>query len=66
MVIGVETGSIAERAGMMTGDILYSLDGKAMNAVQDLPQAMASVSPGSNISVKVSRGQNPVELHAQF
>jgi len=55
LVISVEKGSPAEKAGVEPSDIVVKFDGKAVDALADLPRSVAAVRPGSKAEVEVWR-----------
>jgi regulator of sigma E protease len=59
----VETGSVAERAGFLPGDLVKSIDGAPVEAFQDLQQA-AMLSTGLPMSFVVERAGRDVRLNA--
>ena len=50
-VMGVESGSPADNAGLAAGDTIVSLDGGPVNSIADLSSAMASHHPGDKVSL---------------
>lgn len=61
IILSVEPGSPAEHAGMQLGDILISLDGKALSDVDDLQNALRGESVGQTMKVALVRGGESVE-----
>lgn len=72
LVSKVESGSPAEQAGIKTGDVITTFDGKPIDKVRDLTRLVADTKPGTtsdvavvsngsahDVSVKI--GQMPVE-----
>jgi regulator of sigma E protease len=62
-VDSVVAGSAAERAGFKPGDVVVSIDGRAIGNFSEL-QRMVSVSAGDELSVVVRRGEEEVALAA--
>jgi len=56
LVISVEPGSPAEKAGVVRGDIITEVNGAAVNRLADIRQAIASHKQGDLLSVKVRHG----------
>ena len=56
MLIGVEAEGPAEKSGLLIGDVLLSLDGKALNDTDDLLQELTSERVGRAVTVKLVRG----------
>ena len=51
----VESGSPAEKAGLLGGDIIVKFDGKAIEKSVDLPRAVGDTKPGTKSIVTVLR-----------
>ena len=57
----VVAGSAAERSGLRSGDLVLSIDGRAIESFGDM-QRMVSVRPGEAIELVVDRAGSPVTL----
>jgi serine protease Do len=55
LVSSVEKNSPAERAGIEAGDVILSLDGRAVTDASELPVAVASLAPGTKVTLGVWR-----------
>jgi TPR repeat protein len=55
LILDAQPGGPAAQAGMRFGDIVVSLDGKAVEGTDDLRQRVASLTPGSNAELEVWR-----------
>jgi serine protease Do len=55
LVVSVEKGSPAEKAGIEPSDIIVKFDGKAVEAQSDLPRFVGSTRPGSKSELEVWR-----------
>jgi serine protease Do len=55
LVVSVEKGSPAERAGIESSDIITKFDGKAIESQSDLPRVVASIRPGTKSDLEVWR-----------
>jgi len=55
LVVSVEKGSPAERAGVESSDIITKVDGKPVDAQSDLPRFVASIRPGTKAELEVWR-----------
>ncbi len=62
IVGAIEKGSPAEKAGIRLGDVLVSVNGKAVADVGQALNAIAEVPPGRSIPVKVIRKNSEVAL----
>jgi putative serine protease PepD len=52
------TGAPAQRAGLRTGDLIVSLDGRTINSPSDLGEAVLTSKPGDTVKVVVQRNGN--------
>jgi hypothetical protein len=66
LVVGVIPGSVAQRAGIITGDIIYEFEGRAIRSPGDLQGAAAARQSQSTVHVKLYRGTEVKTLEAQF
>ena len=55
LVSSVEKGSPAEKAGIVSGDVILSFNGKRIDRVNDLPSQVAELKPGSKSSLELWR-----------
>jgi S1-C subfamily serine protease len=62
LIFNVEPDSPAEKAGMQVGDILIALDGKPINNVEDLQNALRGGIVGRTVTASVIRGGEPLSL----
>ncbi len=65
LVGGVVEGSPAEKAGLKRGDVLLSMDGKALRDHSDLLNRIAMVSPGTWIVMDLRRSGKDMTLRLQ-
>jgi hypothetical protein len=65
LVVAVAPGSVAQKAGIITGDIIYQFDTRAVRALADLAAAVAA-STGHTTHIRLYRGLEPTVLEAQF
>ncbi|HEX3880862.1 MAG TPA: PDZ domain-containing protein, partial [Bryobacteraceae bacterium] len=56
IVLSLESGGPAAKAGVLIGDILVSLGGKSVEDTEDIQSALEGHAVGSPIDVMVSRG----------
>ena len=64
LIADVVTGSIAAQAGMVVGDVLVSIDGKAVTTADDVRATLAAKHAGDKVTLAVVRGHAPRELTA--
>ncbi len=62
MIMSVEANSPAEQAGVTQGDILISVDGKALNHVDDLQSLLSSTPVGKAVTMRLARGGDLQEV----
>jgi serine protease Do len=55
LVAAVEPGSPAEKAGLKPGDVILSVDGKAIEASIELPRVIGETKPGTTLAMSVWR-----------
>jgi serine protease Do len=55
LVSSVENGSPAAKAGLETGDVILSLNGKEITSSSDLPPLVADIQPGESAKLQVWR-----------
>lgn len=56
LVVGVESGGPAERAGLLLGDVLLTLGGQPLRDTEDLRAALGPDSVGQQVAARVLRG----------
>jgi serine protease DegQ len=65
LVAGVQRGSPADRAGIKPGDIVLTVDGKQVRDPDSMRTLIVTLAPGKQITLKLKRGQNELELPVQ-
>jgi serine protease Do len=55
LISGVEPGSPAEKAGLKSGDVVLSVNGKEFNQLSELSGAIAATKPGNTAHLQVWR-----------
>lgn len=55
VVTSVESGSIAEKFGLLPGDVIDSIGSKAVGNVSSLTEAVSSYKKGDSVKIKISR-----------
>jgi hypothetical protein len=66
LVFGVNGGSIAQKSGIIVGDILYEFDGHPVKALAELEAAVAACAANSAGSIKLYRGTDVMAVTARF
>lgn len=64
LIARVQKDSPAAKAGVKRGDILISLDGKAVNSVEELMTAASALKPNASVKIIVLRGDAEQTLTA--
>ncbi len=62
LVVAVTPGSPASAAGVLVGDILFELDGHALESPEDLLDLLVGDRVGSQAALRILRGSTPVEV----
>ena len=65
-IVSVVPNSPAAQANLMPGDIIVQIEGKAVNDVPSLEDALMSKNPGESVSVKVYRGNQQHTLNVKL
>jgi hypothetical protein len=66
LITGVDRGSIAQKSGIIVGDILYELGGHAIRTLADLRGAVEAGAANSAVAIKLFRGTDRMSVAAQF
>ena len=66
LIIAVNRGSVAQRTGIIVGDILYEFNGRRITALDGLAAALAACRADSTVPIKLYRGTDSIALSAQF
>jgi S1-C subfamily serine protease len=66
MLSGIEADSAAERAGLLLGDVLLTVDGKALESVETLSTALRSLRAGAKVRLSVLRAGSVVDIDAEL
>ncbi len=64
LVVTVEADSPAEKAGLLLGDLIVSLDGQTITTVEALRGSLTSDRLGKALIIKILRGGEPRDLSA--
>jgi len=62
----VNGGSIAQKSGIIVGDILYEFDGHPVKALAELEAAVAACAANSAVAIKLYRGTDVMAVTARF
>jgi hypothetical protein len=66
LIVAVNHGSVAHRAGVIVGDVLFEFDGHPIKTPADLEAAVAACAAKSVIAIKLYRGTETMAVTAQF
>jgi hypothetical protein len=66
LVVSVSPGSVAQKAGIITGDIIYEFEGHAIRSPNDLQAAVSASATRAVAHVKLFRGSEATTLEARF
>lgn len=64
LVLSVESGSPAEAAGLLIGDIIVAFDGQPVHAPDDLQALLATAAIGTPVALALLRGGQPQQISA--
>jgi len=62
----IQPGSVYEKLGLQTGDIVKSINGQAINSVEDAMKLYQQMADISAVQMEVQRGGKPEYLYYQF
>jgi len=66
LVTSVADDSSASRAGLKAGDVITSINGRAVHSRQDLLQGLRDASDGNEVSIGIVRDKKPSTLTAKI
>jgi hypothetical protein len=66
LIIAVNRGSVAQKTGIIVGDILYEFNGRPITALDALSAAIAACQANSAVPIKLYRGTDSIAMTAQF
>ena len=66
LLTAVNRGSVAQRAGLLVGDMVYEIDGRPVKSPSDLTQAVARSHLEPTVIIKMYRGRDKLSVAATF
>jgi hypothetical protein len=66
LLTAVNRGSVAQKSGLLVGDILYEADGHAIQSLSDLQGTLAASGSKSALTLRLYRGATKLTVTAQF
>jgi hypothetical protein len=66
VIVAIEPGSVAHRAGLIVGDILYEFDGRPIRTLGDLSAALAASAAKPSAAARIFRGTAPQTVTVRF
>ncbi len=66
LIIAVSGGSVAHKAGIIVGDIVYEFDGRSVRTPAELQAAVAACTVNAAVAVKLFRGTAAMAVTARF
>ena len=65
LVSGVLEAGPADRAGILPGDVIETIDGKALNSSHDILNIIAAIAPGEQVRITGWRGQDQFDVEVE-
>jgi PDZ domain len=66
LIIAVGGGSVAQKAGLIVGDIVYEFGGRSVRTPAELQAAVADCAANATVAVKLFRGTAAMAVSARF
>lgn len=66
LIIAVSGGSVAQKAGLIVGDIVYEFGGRSVRTPAELQTAVAASAANATVAVKLFRGTAAMAVTARF
>jgi hypothetical protein len=66
LIIAVSGGSVAQKAGLIVGDIVYEFGGRSVRTPAELQAAVAACAANASVAVKLFRGTAAMAVSARF
>jgi len=66
LIIAVSGGSVAQKSGLIVGDIVYEFGGRSVRTPAELQAAVAACAANATVAVKLFRGTAAMAVTARF
>jgi hypothetical protein len=66
LLTAVNRGSVAQKAGLLVGDMVYEIDGRPIKSPNDLTQAVARTHLKPTVTIKMYRGREKLSVAVTF
>jgi hypothetical protein len=66
LIVAVSSGSIAQKSGIIVGDIVYEFAGRRIGTPAELQAAVAASAANQAVPIKLYRGTTVMTVNAQF
>jgi hypothetical protein len=66
LLVAVSNESVAQQAGLITGDIIYEIDDRPTRSLADLQAAISSSAERGSATIRIFRGLKEMTLEARF
>ena len=66
LIVAVNGGSIAQKSGIIVGDIVYEFEGRRIGTPAELQAAVAASAANRAVAIKLYRGTTVMTVSAQF
>jgi S1-C subfamily serine protease len=66
LILKVAHGSVADKAGVKWGDVVYEYAGEAIATAEDLRSAVVNTPTGKRIVIRLYRNEKSLDATAQF
>jgi aminopeptidase N len=65
-IAAITTDSPADKAGMKTGDVIITFDGKAVKNLREYSNALKTKAPGDKVKMEILRGEEKLEMEIEL
>ncbi len=66
LIAGVQNGGPAQKAGLRSGDVILQVNGKDVNDSNALRNEIASMSPGTDVTLHILRNGSEQDVHVKL